>query len=449
MNLHSPGWLKRYLVYRTRYLYPFWYTRTKVREEFDSRFFSDDYSTLDDLFYNDIRQSGLHFGCQLLTPELVDEREALKYLTEKDQITFINLELLFGSLMRELSVLAPNLNFYEIFLARALIRIVQFYQGSEIDTRYFSLDISELLADRTFSKKIRKVEQKFKERIKPIKLLNLTSTLQNSLAFLDIYGLITWNRLFHKQKVAPIYFLPQIEKNHIKLQKQLILVFAGLLWQPLSHKEELPPSKKKMLKRYIDNTRLPSREKHKIYKDIKEPVDLHNIHYHISDAIINRFMLEQSILLSMIDEELSPTHISFIHELGRNLGVSDRQLQESLSSVADFFDQHSHRFDFIKGNLGFHYIRGRISSQIALTVGKNRERILKEIKRTGRLYQLLSGSGHQSFTKEEKLFIKSQLLSVAKTIPALAIFCLPAGALVLSVITKVLPFNLLPNAFLE
>jgi hypothetical protein len=52
-------------------------------------------------------------------------------------------------------------------------------------------------------------------------------------------------------------------------------------------------------------------------------------------------------------------------------------------------------------------------------------------------------------TEGEKRKVKAQLLDVAKTIPALAIFALPAGAIVLAVLIKVLPFNILPSAFDE
>ena len=68
---------------------------------------------------------------------------------------------------------------------------------------------------------------------------------------------------------------------------------------------------------------------------------------------------------------------------------------------------------------------------------------------TGELSVLSAKSTSQPLTEGEKRKVKAQLLDVAKTIPALAIFVLPAGAIVLAVLIKVLPFNILPSAFDE
>jgi ABC-type proline/glycine betaine transport system permease subunit len=58
-------------------------------------------------------------------------------------------------------------------------------------------------------------------------------------------------------------------------------------------------------------------------------------------------------------------------------------------------------------------------------------------------------STHMPLTPEEKRKVRLQLLDILKTIPALAIFALPGGSLVLPVLIRLLPFNLLPSAFEE
>jgi hypothetical protein len=45
--------------------------------------------------------------------------------------------------------------------------------------------------------------------------------------------------------------------------------------------------------------------------------------------------------------------------------------------------------------------------------------------------------------------MRSQLIDVAKAVPALAIFAAPGGILLLLALAKVLPFDLLPSAFRE
>jgi hypothetical protein len=59
----------------------------------------------------------------------------------------------------------------------------------------------------------------------------------------------------------------------------------------------------------------------------------------------------------------------------------------------------------------------------------------------------LNKSISQDLTEEEKAKVKEQLYDILKTIPALAIFLVPFGTLILAILIKYLPFNILPSAF--
>ncbi len=74
--------------------------------------------------------------------------------------------------------------------------------------------------------------------------------------------------------------------------------------------------------------------------------------------------------------------------------------------------------------------------------------LLKEIKQSKELVQLIGKSTTQDLSDEEKEKVKNQLLDIFKSIPALAIFLLPGGAILLPLAIKYIP-NLLPSAFNE
>ena len=84
-----------------------------------------------------------------------------------------------------------------------------------------------------------------------------------------------------------------------------------------------------------------------------------------------------------------------------------------------------------------------------VVIHKNLHRIVQEIRETQELYSLLMKSSHAPLSAEEKAKVRQQLFDIMKTIPALAIFALPGGGLILPVLIKLLPFNLLPSAFEE
>ena len=79
---------------------------------------------------------------------------------------------------------------------------------------------------------------------------------------------------------------------------------------------------------------------------------------------------------------------------------------------------------------------------------KNKLRLYQEISQSKEAMQLIKKSTHAKLTEEEKEKIKIQLLDICKSIPALAVFLLPGGALLLPLLIKLIP-DILPSAFRE
>ena len=89
-----------------------------------------------------------------------------------------------------------------------------------------------------------------------------------------------------------------------------------------------------------------------------------------------------------------------------------------------------------------------ISQKIKAIIERNLPKIEQEIDETKELYQLLKKwSHHNHLSKEEIKKVKSQLIDILKSIPALAIFIAPFGSILLYLLIKTLPFNILPSAF--
>jgi len=77
---------------------------------------------------------------------------------------------------------------------------------------------------------------------------------------------------------------------------------------------------------------------------------------------------------------------------------------------------------------------------------RNKQRLLVELQESKELMQLIGKSTTQDLTEGEWKKVKTQLLDIFKSIPALAIFMLPGGALFLPLALKLIP-QLLPSAF--
>ena len=79
---------------------------------------------------------------------------------------------------------------------------------------------------------------------------------------------------------------------------------------------------------------------------------------------------------------------------------------------------------------------------------RNKDRLGTEIRQSKDLVYLVKKSATEDLTKEEKELVKTQFKDIVKSVPALAIFMLPGGALLLPLILKVIP-DLVPSAFKE
>jgi hypothetical protein len=84
--------------------------------------------------------------------------------------------------------------------------------------------------------------------------------------------------------------------------------------------------------------------------------------------------------------------------------------------------------------------------ELKLLLQKNKELLLQELRQSKEAMFLIKKATHSNLTEHEKSKIKIQLLDICKSIPALAVFLLPGGALLLPLLIKLIP-DILPSAF--
>ncbi len=86
--------------------------------------------------------------------------------------------------------------------------------------------------------------------------------------------------------------------------------------------------------------------------------------------------------------------------------------------------------------------------RVSAAVTDNLEAIATEIRQTGELGALLAkAASGGTLTGEERRKVRAQLVDLAKAVPALAIFAAPGGMLLLPLLAKLLPFDILPSAW--
>jgi hypothetical protein len=167
-------------------------------------------------------------------------------------------------------------------------------------------------------------------------------------------------------------------------------------------------------------------------------------------ASARRFILEQTVLASLIDGRRSPGELAFLKRLAAALGFAEQELREVEVAVAEFYAKNRDYIDAFTVQDKAAAFGEEMVDQMVDVVELNLERVMQEIRKTGELSVLLAKLARGGkLTRVEKHKVREQLLDVAKTIPALAVFAAPGGLLLLVALARVLPFNILPSSFAD
>jgi hypothetical protein len=180
----------------------------------------------------------------------------------------------------------------------------------------------------------------------------------------------------------------------------------------------------------------------------ERPVSMKQVLKGVRSQDMKRFILEQTLLASIVDGRRSAREVEWTQSLGALLGFSKTQITSVDLTMAEFYAQHRTVVDVFTLKSGAEMVGEEWVDTMSTSVQKNYRRLLKEIRKTGELSVLLGRAARgQKLSSDEKQRMRAQLIDVAKAVPALAIFAAPGGLLLLVALAKVLPFDLLPSAF--
>ena len=210
------------------------------------------------------------------------------------------------------------------------------------------------------------------------------------------------------------------------------------------------PSEQRLIEDRIALSAFTRAERRAAHKAVREPRPARELAERIEDASARLFVLEQAVLASHADGYLAVEESSYIADLAVGFGFLPEVVSRVEADIAAFYERHREHLDLAPGAGVMRVLYDRVSERVTRVVKLNAERIVQEVKETGELSVLLVKAGRgDTLTAEEREKVRSQLLDIAKTIPALAVFALPGGGVLLPILIKVLPFNLLPTAFAE
>jgi len=369
---------------------------------------NDIYSTFQDL-YGGLKKAGFVYGINIKVSRFVVTEHRLSE-DENAKINLLTALYFTYRIEREVSD-------FNLFLES----ILRFYQDLEVSGLTF---INKLLAGNKTTTKLEKLLDSRVYLEDNVLSKTFNSIITNSLLFIDV---LTYRFYLQNSTEA---------RKHAQLLEYLTI---NTTYHALNSKE-VNKSDERLAKLFEASLTFVDFEKEAfdgLYR--KKLVDNKSIWE-------NRYFLDVACLAVWEDKTLEYQESEFIYRLGRDLNFDEKVISRALKEITAFFAKNVDIIPFLKeNNLAVQFYES-MAKVVDKLISRNSKRLKKELLESKELVALLSKSTVKDLDEEEKKKVQNQLIDIFKSIPSLAIFILPGGAVLLPIFIKLIP-QLLPSSF--
>ncbi|MDD7887071.1 LETM1-related biofilm-associated protein [Flavivirga sp. 57AJ16] len=158
------------------------------------------------------------------------------------------------------------------------------------------------------------------------------------------------------------------------------------------------------------------------------------------------YILDLACMATWGDRTIDDKEQQFLIQLGTDLNLHTSRINQSINTVNHFYTANKDNIALLSSKNIVQSFYNNSSKMVNKLITRNSKRLYQELKDSKELMILLSQSTVRDLNNEEQKKVQEQLLDIFKSIPSLAIFILPGGALLLPLVIKFIP-KLLPSAF--
>lgn len=384
MNPSASGWIK------------------KLLKELASKTLLDNPS--DAAFYKAFRDSGFVYGYNI---KVVNNYIINPDFTE-EELCKINLCLAFIHSHKKSKSTAPLFE-----------SVINFYTAIN---QYKSTFLKDVLGRGTAETLVEKIMHKRVQIDDNMITKNFNHFITNVLLYLDV---IAYTYYLEHNKISQNY-LESLEASIITLVVEALNL--------------------KSVKTDYDNSLIDLFESSLRYQKTKHISYSEAVTLACNDKSHKLYYFDIACMASWSENDIETIEIDFLNNLSTALHITNEDKETSLLAINSFFTQHRKEIPLLSSKNVVKSFYNRSSQLVTKLITRNRKRLLKELHGSKELMILLSKSTRRELTAEEHKKINEQLLDIFKTIPSLAIFLLPGGAVLLPLVIKFIP-KLLPSAF--
>lgn len=165
-------------------------------------------------------------------------------------------------------------------------------------------------------------------------------------------------------------------------------------------------------------------------------------------SLQKKVVMEMCIVAAMADSHFGYEETHYINEIADRLNMSKGELEQSIIFTEGFLLKNAGRIVYLQNSSTLSMLGRSLNSRVWAMMKKNRANIRREISESRELMELMWKSQNESLTPEEREKVKTQLADLIKTIPSLAIFMVPGGSVLLPLLLRFLPDEMVkPSSF--
>src|SRR5690606_3930270 len=370
-------------------------------------------SPSEQVLYRELRGFGFIYGANI---DVAASLEIENELTE-DEMAKVNLLTALYSTYQFHSTKEQPMNF-DVFLEQAL----EFYSLLEVEKSSF---LATLFQDNKPSAKLEKIMHQRVHVMENLLTKNFSKLLTNSLLFVDV--------------LMFVYFLEG--GTNLQLQaKKLERILMNLAFHTIDAKQVKTENDNQLLKLFRASL---------LYHDMEDQAIVNTYRDDLKGSFSSserQYFIDIVCLAAWEDHKIEYTESDFIKKIAADLELDQDIVKDAINHVAVFFEQHKNSVSLFKTANPILQFFENSHQLVRRLIKRNSKRLSKELSESKELIYLLSKSTTTELTDEERRKIKDQLLDIFKSIPSLAIFALPGGAILLPIFIKLIP-TLLPSAF--
>jgi predicted DNA-binding protein YlxM (UPF0122 family) len=160
------------------------------------------------------------------------------------------------------------------------------------------------------------------------------------------------------------------------------------------------------------------------------------------------YLLDLTCMATWNDFKIGSGEQEFFSEFSKKFKLSESAINEAIISVNVFYKRYENKISLLSTQNLAKRLYDHSSSVVKKLITRNSKRLYQELKESKDLVKLLSESTLRDLNEKEQEQMQEQMMDIIKSIPSLAIFMLPGGAILLPIFIKFIP-KLLPSAFDE